>query len=345
MVLASLIGIEVTLRAIDARAGRTSEFWAPAIQPSRLFRPHPFLAYELTPGFAREGMYEIHVNSLSMRGPELAPAKAPGTIRILVGGGSTTFSTGVRRDEQAWPALLRVELERCSPVAAKFEVGNCGVSGWTSAETLIDLLLRRAELAPDYFIFYGAANDARFAQAPDFLPDYTHLRSAWVEERSAGFDAFLLRHWRTWAWATRGLDPAGYAGILDDHMLKPDWETRHVRSDVAVGEAGVATFLRNVESMVVVCRARGIQPVLCTFAMCRSLVPTDGERYVETIDAMNVGLRAMAARLDVDLMDVAAALDDRPELHADWMHHDLQGCRALAEFLAAEARRQGTLGL
>src|SRR6185436_798407 len=108
--------------------------------------------------------------------------------------------------------------------------------------------LRRVELDPDCFVFYGAANDARPIQSVqdrEFEPDYSNLRRAWSSEVLSPFEIFLVGHVRSYAWWARGTHPEKQLGALANHMFVPGYERLHVRSDVRVNDVGVAAYLRN----------------------------------------------------------------------------------------------------
>jgi lysophospholipase L1-like esterase len=106
----------------------------------------------------------------------------------------------------------------------------------------------------------------------------------------------------------------------------------------------LAVFFRNLEHMVLIARAHGVEPVLSTLATC------DEERRAEqdpgaTLAAINARLPAFAAELGVPLVDVAGALDDRCELFDDWIHLGDEGSDAHGRAVADAAQAQGLFGL
>src|SRR5262245_25410501 len=179
-----LVGSELAVRFVDWRAGRDSSFFIPE-QPMEWgqYMPHPYVGFVLRPGFESraESRRRVHINSLGMRGAEMAAKKPPGTYRILCLGGSTTFGTGATADDKAYPAQLERLLNAhaaAQPGGAPlhYEVGNCGVSGYSSAEDLVNLEMRLLELEPDAILLYEGANDGRIVQTRGFKPDYSHAR-------------------------------------------------------------------------------------------------------------------------------------------------------------------------
>lgn len=111
----------------------------------------------------RQRRYEVRSNSLGFRGPELAPRRAPGTLRILLFGDSSSFGWGVNQD-QIFSALLSSQLSE--RLGKHVEVGNFAIPGDSSeyGRLLFD------HFAPlydaDLFIFGFGANDAKKVLTP-----------------------------------------------------------------------------------------------------------------------------------------------------------------------------------
>src|SRR4029079_361154 len=100
------------------------------------YEPHPYLAYApvaatFPPLLAR-----------FWEGPD-APAKTPGTLRVICFGGSPV--------EEGWPAMLEHDLRAARPDLA-IEVLNAGVASYTSAENLAALVFRGLDAAADVVV-------------------------------------------------------------------------------------------------------------------------------------------------------------------------------------------------
>ncbi|MEM7306462.1 MAG: GDSL-type esterase/lipase family protein [Planctomycetota bacterium] len=344
--LASLVAVEVGLRLVDLRAGRDADFFAPPPTTHGLYEPHPYIGYVLQAGAGRDqGNYTFHINSLGFRGPEYAAEKPADVYRILCLGGSTTYGTGVSSDEATYPGQLEAMLNLVAAEGRKYEVWNCGVSGYNSAESLINLQLRLLQYDPDAIVIYHAANDARPIQARGFRPDYAHVRRSWVASEISGLERFLLRSWRTYAWLTRGTDSEEQLGALASYVFVPNFKDLHVPAGQAVPDRGVAAFLTNVRNMVAVARAAGVVPVLSTFATCSECQLPQDEDFLATVHRINQGLQALASDLDAPLIDVAARLSDLPEMYEDWMHFNDEGSRAHARVVVKAAKDAGLFEL
>ncbi|MBI3817662.1 MAG: SGNH/GDSL hydrolase family protein [Planctomycetes bacterium] len=330
--------IEGGLRLLDWRAGRGADFFVPKTldYSQSMFQPHPFIPYVLRPGFASQRDASIHINSLGMRGKELSADKPEGTYRIFCIGGSTTFGTSVSDDAHTYPSQLETMLNRTAPENMKYEVANCGVSGYTSVENLIQLELKLIDYRPDAVIFYEGINDARIIQSRGFRSDYSNMRQAWSPERISPFEEFLLRHFRIYAWLARGTDPEQQLGVLTDFVFVPQYRIMHIRSDVRINDIGIPVFMRNMKHMLLVCKSHSIAPVLSTFAIHEEPSPT-GERYTEIIARLNEQIRAFGESEHIPVLEIAGKLNDQKALFTDDVHLNDEGSRRHAEIVAEQA--------
>jgi len=97
-----------------------------------LWAPDPERAFRLAPGFrgtevSHEFRVSIAINSRGLRDREMAPAKPPGTVRMLVVGDSFTYGSGVAAADTYPKRLERLLAERAG---VRVEVINAGVSGY-----------------------------------------------------------------------------------------------------------------------------------------------------------------------------------------------------------------------
>ena len=335
---ATLAALEIGLRVWDATHGDSPGLRAVRkLEAVSQYAPHPFLGYELTRGG--------EVNSLGMRGPEVAAQKAPGVFRIVCVGGSTTFGAGVP-SERSYPARLEVALNELAPSGVRFQVLNCGVPGYTSVESLIQLELRLLDLDPDVVLSYDAINDAYLVQGRGFRADYTHARVPWRDPRGqvSALESWLIAHVRTWAWASSLLG-RGFASLrLENLVFVEGYKEVLTPALEEVNQAGVASFLRNLRNLIAVARENGVQVGLMTFATSNQADVETGD-YQPCIDAMNAGLRALASEEAVPIFDVQAAVGGVKENFWDVVHCNEQGCERQARAIAEQALAQGLWGL
>lgn len=98
---------------------------------------------------------QVRVNSLGLRGAEIARAKPPGTRRVLVLGDSYVFGVGVDEEHLFTTRLA----ERLSRGGAPVEAVNAGVSGYSNDQQLILLEELGPQLAPDLVVLVMCDND------------------------------------------------------------------------------------------------------------------------------------------------------------------------------------------
>ena len=98
------------------------------------------------------------INSLGLRGKEVAPQKPAGIYRILGIGDSFAFGEGVK-DEDTF--LHRLQLQLNTRTAGKnFEVLNAGVQGYNTRDEVLYLEHRWLKLEPDLVLITFYVNDA-----------------------------------------------------------------------------------------------------------------------------------------------------------------------------------------
>jgi hypothetical protein len=99
--------------------------------------------------------HEFHTNSQGFRGRREYPVqKPPGVFRVIVLGDSVALGHGAG-DEETFSAVLEKKLSEARPA----EVVNMGVSGFGTAEELIQLKAVGFEYSPDLVILCYFTND------------------------------------------------------------------------------------------------------------------------------------------------------------------------------------------
>jgi lysophospholipase L1-like esterase len=204
------------------------------------------------PGYQIKGAQNtVTINSLGFRGEEISREKPPHTIRIACVGASTTFCTGVTRDEAAWPHRLEEALRRRHP-EVQFQVINAGVPGYTVHEGLTNLRRRVLPLQPDLVIYYEAANqlalDSRnLAKRRGLIaPDEAHV-SPVVRTLSEYSLLFDLVYKNAKIAFSQGRGPAGKLDSLPGDLPK--------------------SFLEQIDHMHKELKERGVPLVLSTFVV------------------------------------------------------------------------------
>lgn len=145
---ASLVALEVGLRL----------FWSGFYvkQTGEHLRQSFTRSWENKPGY--EGVLEepefkmrVRHNALGLRGPEVAPTKAPGTVRVVALGDSFTYGIGVH-DEETFCARL-------AALDPRIEAINAGVNNYGTHQELLALKEQALPLRPDVVLICIFWND------------------------------------------------------------------------------------------------------------------------------------------------------------------------------------------
>lgn len=348
VLLLAVVGAEVAVRIDDWRAGRDADFYLPPrLFEDGMYKSHPFTGVTLKPGFKREGgQYSFSINSLGMRSAEMSAKKPPGVYRIFCLGGSTTYGTGATSNDKTYPAQLERLLNTLAadgraPAGRRYEVGNCGVSGWSTVENLINLELKLVEFEPDSILLYDGVNDGRMIQAQGFVPDYSHLRTSLSIPLLSPFERFLLGNVRLYARLTRGTEANEQSGKLATYLFVPEADKLAIPSKEGINEEGLAVFRRNEASMIAIARQHGIEPVLSTMAMRDPAGNYLGGYMLRA----NQLLRDLARQEKVPLIDVDKELSNQTPLYDDWVHFNDKGELRHAQVVVEQAAKLGLWGL
>lgn len=269
---------------------------------------HPLLQYVGTSSAARSPRGGAW-------GPTAPYAKSAGVLRVACVGGSTT-ATG-------YPDHLQRYLDRKTPGAAgRFEVLNFGVSGWTTAHSLVNFMLNVVEYRPDFVVIQHGANDLQ-VRGPDaeLRGDYSHALKPFSEPppllRGAMHHSLLLRLVMIHL-------PLRVTGVnLHDATFKR-------RHDVGPhgGSYLYRLHRRNISTLVELALRRGITPVLTTqpFRVKRDGTTRDFEVHMRRCnDTVRALARQYGAR--VLFMDLDRVISGKLEpLFIDSLHLGDEGC-------------------
>ena len=317
-----------------------------------LLAPHRYLGYALAPNLV-DG--KNRHNALGFRGEEIAVPKPEGEFRIACIGASTTYSLLVPDASQSYPALVQAGLrERGYP---HVRVINAGVPAWTSYENLINYLIRIEELEPDLIIVKEAFADVvcRMVWPPSAfkgdnsgcLAAQVKLRERPLYEASALVRILRIASGRSLPTSALGesiYNQADTAYFFEFAKQRFGWrypegifETVPVAKMLEANSS--AYYRRNVESLLLQARAKGVRAVLMTFPYSPQ-VPGyfDIEGIRGAVDEHNQLLREIARERDVPLIDMAVLFPTDPAYWGfDGIHANEQGTalesRLVTEFL------------
>lgn len=327
--LGTLLGIvagEIALRAYVGLRGWTSNCYATG---AVFFVPDPVTGRTLRPGLRlKSSTYDIDVNSLGFRGPEIATEKTHGTQRIVVMGGSSVFGYLVPGKDSAsgqLAAILTQQLQQAGcdqPV----EVINAGVPSFTLAQCLGRFETQVAPLKPDVVVLYLGWNDIPLLIS-DKQDQPLPQAPSWLERTLAHSTLYGVFRYR--------LFPAPNPQFAPP----PSVSTQVV-------PASAERFRETMAAMIQAIRESGATPVISTQVMaagseCDSLDKYLGDTPEQVAHNIELGqwltreIRELAVKHEVSLIDTAAAVPCSEEVLGDAIHLTAQGHQLVAETWAA----------
>ena len=199
--------LEVSLRLVYPPPARF-------IYPQEAYDFDPELGHALRRGqtaFTHDRL--VRINALGVRGAEVTPRPAPGTVRVLALGDSQTFGNGLDL-AQTWPKQLEQRLHAAP--GSRWEVVNAGVPGTDTWQH--EILLRRlvAAVHPHAVVLALYVNDV----VPNHDP--RNAGGTTLTNTSGKYLVYLLKRSAVVTWTY--------------HMLVP-WYARQVARGNSVEEA------------------------------------------------------------------------------------------------------------
>src|SRR5260221_3841520 len=243
----------------------------------------------------------------------------------------------------AFPAQLGSLLAQTH---GRWEAINAGVPAWSSTETLVDLQLRVLPLDPDVVVILQGRNEI-FPQAYNgYRPDYTHFRRPGFNFAVSNYVHKEVFRWSRLAmlactlrgerfgWSEVEEHPL-YGGVVKENRPTTEEAERNLRDP-----ARMETLRSCLESMIELCRARGIHVVVCTMAFRPDKLslpeldvsPRMNALLAEQVERNNELARETAGRLGATLVHTAT-LSGREEIFLDDCHMTAAGHRLCARMI------------
>ena len=347
------IGLRLYLDAFGSERQKTLYLYSREEIQARqtLYQGMAFLNYGLSPSHEQ-------VNSLGYRGPEIAMPKPERAFRIVAMGGSTTYGWHLEDWRDAYPHQLQ-RLLRDRYGYQGIEAINAGVPGYSSWESLVNLLLRVVELDPDMIIVFHGLNDvsARLID-PLHYDGLNRAKGFWVESGDPLPVSVLQRI---------ALQRLGFSldtqVALSEQFRLPDG-FRYCGLEVGgaepiCGNLGMSAsevlasnppvyFERNLRNMILFARAQDIDVVLLTWAYSPLAFeyPGGGVMHMAFRQAAvaehNDIVRSLALERGVGLYDLAASMPTAARYFVNGVHMTAAGsaemARQVAEYLVATNR-------
>ena len=315
------------------------------IQPSSL----PGIPYEMQPHL--DGIFAKHpmvTDSLGMRGPELAPNRQPGTLRIVGLGDSVMLGWGVSYDETA---LTRIGRLLADSTGRPVETANTGCPSYNTAVETAVYRLKGRQLKPDLVVLIFLENDFGF---PGLMLEpvvRSTLRKSYLREQ---LRKQVVPFWReanefeqnVGFISTRHFD-AMRGKKAEELTPQERWlQTVQEHYTHMTTEVGVRASLKDLADMIRADGAAGIvvyDPIHLTVGDPGSyekkagwVVATAREFGLEAVDMTPVFERFLR---DAGLQRMEQALWVSP---SDW-HPNAEAHRLIAETVAALVQQSGAL--
>lgn len=269
-----------------------------------MYYAHHYTGYALKPGYEVKGRERI--NSLGFRGADIELKKPDDVYRVVAIGGSTTFAVYLPWNE-SYPYYLQEELrERLN--TDKIEVINAGLTGSTASESFHRMATQVLPLDPDMVVIYHAFNDLIPRVFDDYQEDYYHFRKS-DPNNPPGLTRFYL-----YRLFLRALSPGLFHE--NNNLQRYVWKTQNLpdtdteRSQNFLNSSNEA-FHFNMENMVALLQARGVEVVLATFGMNSDIwhwmdaIPP--YLWEVGISENNVSIRELATKYQAPLVPFAEA--------------------------------------
>jgi lysophospholipase L1-like esterase len=339
-VVATLVVLEVGLRALAPMPYSTDLRWLPDGHVKARLDPQQTAI--------NEHGNRVQLNSLGFRGPEPTPEPAPGTIRVVALGGSSTFCYDVTDDAHTWPARLAALLTQA--VGSPVEVVNLGLPGYDAANSKVNYLFTGRALHPDVVVVYHTWNDLKLLRAVDRAPMLP--RDALSGRSGASSNVSMLAQLLWNAQLSQRVRRA-YLGLRDGA-----WETYYGSlegtgrdAEAPIGERGWRWFRQNFVDLVRFVRSDGALPVLVSEATLvhpdvlgdearrttihNELLDMTLPRLVDTWPRTVDALRDVAAGEGAVFVDGYAGVPGDLQHLRDHVHLTDAGAERLAQVVAA----------
>ena len=288
---------------------------------------HPFLQFTGVTGLTQPGSSASEFNNFGFAHTgEFAYEKPDGTLRIATMGGSTTANT--------YPSMMADLIGRQLGGEQDVEVLNFGLPYWTTAHSLVNLVLNVVDFEPDYVVVHHAWNDSKYQNLVEgYRGDYSHMLRPF-ESSPFIIDRYLVRASALYRYFKFELAPPDWAYL--DNAVQRDLAP----GAVSQGSDEFRRYRRNIETMVEVASARGIRPVLTTMPHTLDPAKPAGKTLnrAEQMDQANAIMRDIAAEnsdrvIFVDLDELMTGKME--EVFVDLAHVTEDGRMAKAEAVAA----------
>ena len=221
---------------------------------------------------------------------------------------------------------------------------NCGVAGYNSWESLINLEFRVLDLEPDLIIVYHGTNDvhARLAEPSCYRGDNSGRRKQWGGP--------LIVAWKHLSCLRVLLRGIGYCcnniklkdQIYLEHLVCKSDTMHHIYSTQPKHEIGEILksnppiyFQRNLRNIIAIAKEHEIDVLFATWAYSPYFNDyASNLYYIQGFEENNRVVREVAATHDIYLLDFATIMPQEKKYWFDGRHVNEAGAKKKAELFA-----------
>ena len=314
--------------------------------PAKMYQwsPHHYLNYYPTPDYKKGLTYH---NSLGYRSREFNPEKPANTYRIVLLGGSTTYTASVKDNDKTFAYQLE-RILRNDYGKENIEVINAGVSGYNSWESLINLQFRVLDIDPDLVIVYHGTNDVhtRLVSPDAYKGDNSGRRKRWSQPGIPLFEHSLLLRYigrKSGLTSQAGLgtlvNSPDFLGVGGENWNRKKYSLEELSEKYNLDELLVKNppvyFRRNLINMTSIARTNDVSVAFATWAHSpyfNDYASTDA--YQAGFRENNAVVTDVATRYGAYLFDFAALMPQDREYWSDGRHVNEAGALLKAKLFA-----------
>ncbi len=302
---------------------------------------HPDIGYYPTPNYSNDN--GCSHNSLGYRGDEFSVKKPTGTYRIVLVGGSTTYSSNIDDNSLTYPVLMQKILTE-DYQHNNVEVINAGVPSYATRETLRSFDLRVLKLKPDMVIVCHTVDQLKSQFIDPYLRTPIRVWSKilqngdcdkwWEYSYLIRITARLLHP--TAPNTDRLLKISAEEDILTANSSDNEPIKRNIKFE---GEIPSIYFQQNLDSLIYKAKANAIKIVLATSPFSSEVdfknsefKPTDNFKYV--INEHESVIKNLATKYDIPLFDLEQLMPQDGKYWSNQLQVNEAGSRMKAKFYA-----------
>lgn len=349
------VAMGCTIGCLLAEAAlRTAEIGYP-----QLFAPDEFCGSRLRPAttgvWISEGHGHVSINSRGFRGPELSLGKPPDVCRIAILGDSFIEALQVDADETLCALLEKQFNDEASSDQRRYEVINCGVSGYGTAQELEMLRHHLLPLDPDVVLlaiypendirnncrslegdaarpYFTLGADGELCLDESFRTSVPYVTACSAYERGKAQlvnRCYVLQVLKQAKLNLTHPSPAMPPQTIEETLAESVQAARYVYEEPAAGEPRQAWSVteRLIQEMATTCRAERILLFVFTVSSAVQVYPDHAVRQrvltrskLDDFFYAEHRLQALCREAEIRFVPLATKLQEAADDSGDYMH-------------------------